>query len=144
MRITNLTAIYLFPLCLLLAQPDATTDWKAAEAQSCPTPNDFHFEYDDFGWTGSSCYYFHITEKYLVYHGSSFTQPVALEVEVVDVAPWGTSSSTHWVTVNPGQTRLYLGQDQEEWNDLDCNESQDWGEMSYHTYYLTGNYDCTP
>lgn len=79
-----------------------------------------------------------------MFHGSSFANPVDLEVRIEDTSPTGTSSYTYWVTVYPGMTRFYLGQDQIEWNDLDCNESQDEGKMSYHTYYLTGQSNCTP
>ena len=141
-NILKMTGLFLLSF-LLLAQPTTSSEKRTfTKATSCPTPNDFHFEWDDFGWTGGSCYYQNIKEKYLKFHGSSFTDPVDLEVMVEDQSPNGTSSYTYWVTVYPGQTRFYLGQDQIEWNDLDCNESQDYGELSYHTYYLTGQYDC--
>lgn len=146
MRINALKMTGLCLLCffVLVQATTAPPSSYAVKATSCPTPNDFHFEWDDFGWTGGSCYYENIKEKYLVFHGSSFTQPVDIEVRIDDESPTGSSFYTFWVTVYPGQTRFYLGQDQIQWNDMDCNESQDWGEMSYHTYSLTGQYDCTP
>jgi hypothetical protein len=142
MRITLLKITCLLLMTFLLVQPATSTSGKMVKASSCPTASEFHYDTDDFGWTGGSCYYNNIQEKYLVYHGSSFTQPVDLQIMVEDITPNGTSTYTYWVTVYPGQTRFYLGQDQIEWNDMDCNESQDYGEMSYHTYYLTGQYNC--
>jgi len=142
MRTTMLKCSGIALLFLLLAQSATSTTGKPMKLRVCPSPSEFHFEYDDFGWTGGSCYYTNIKEKYLVYHGSSFTQPVELEVEVEDVSPTGTSTYTYWTTVYPGQTRFYLGQDQIQWNDLNCNDSEDPDELSYHTYYLTGNYNC--
>jgi hypothetical protein len=142
MRTIMLKISSLFLLSFLLVQPATSTAGKTVKATGCPTPSDFHYDIDDFGWTGGSCYYNNIKEKYLVFHGSSFTQPVDLEIMVEDITPFGTSSYTFWITVYPGQTPYYLGQDQVDWNDLDCNESQDEGEMSYHTYSLTGNYNC--
>ena len=109
---------------------------------SCPTATEFHFETVDYGWTGGSCYYNHIMEVYLVFHGSSFTDPVEMEFEVTDETASGTSSYTFWQTIYPGNPRTYIGQNQEIWNDNNCNDQQDSGEMEYHTYSKTGQSHC--
>jgi hypothetical protein len=110
---------------------------------SCPGSTEFQFEYVDFGWTGGGCYYQHITEVYIVHRGSTpFTEPVEMEFEITDQNSNGTSTSTFWQTIYPGNPRTYVGQDQENWNDMNCNDSQDPGETEYHTYSKTGNSHC--
>jgi len=109
---------------------------------SCPTASDFHFQTVDFGWSGGSCYSQHIVEVYLVFHGSSFTDPVDIEFEVTDENASGTSTYTFWQTIYPGNPRTYIGQNQETWTDMNCDGNQDPGEMEYHTYSMTGNSHC--
>jgi hypothetical protein len=110
---------------------------------SCPGSTEFQLEYVDFGWTGGSCYYNHVTEVYVVFRGSTpWTQPVEMEFEITDQTPWGTSTSTFWQTIYPGNPRVYVGQNQEQWNDNNCNGSQESDEMEYHTYSKTGQSHC--
>ena len=110
---------------------------------SCPGSTEFQFEYVDFGWSGGSCYSQHITEVYLVHRGSTpFTEPVEMEFEITDQNSNGTTTYTFWQTIYPGNPRTYIGQNQETWNDMNCNDQEDPGEMEYHTYSKTGNSHC--
>lgn len=109
---------------------------------NCPSLGNFWLSYVDFGWVGGSCSFQHIVEVYMNYSGPAFTDAISVESEVRDESDYGSYSSYYWDTFNPGYVKNYFGQNWEEWNDSNCNNNIDYGELNTHTYYITGNSIC--
>ena len=110
---------------------------------NCPTGS-FWISYVDFGWSMNPCgNSSHVVEVYINYSGPAFTDGINFEYEIRDESDFGSSSSYTWSPFYYGGTnRAYVGQNWEEWSDNNCNDNIDWGELTTHTYYKTGNSQC--
>lgn len=144
MRMSKLTSGCLILLTAFLAAytTSPTSGNSTNGALSCPTANNFYWDDDDFGWTGGPCGGQNIVERYLVFSGSGWTQPVEIEIQLDDIYCSGTTTQTWWETKYPGSPRYYIGQNWTDWNDINCDGSMDCEEVVYHSYSLTGNTRC--
>jgi hypothetical protein len=130
----KMACILLLPLLPIVQ----STPSAATPPVLCPTPTVI-FSWDDYGWIDNGCQHDGLKERFVTVTG--FTNCIELEMKVEDVSDYGTSSSTSW-NMYCSSSRTYVGQDQEQWNDSNCNGQIDFGEYSTHTYSWTGNYRC--
>lgn len=131
----KMACVLLLPLLPLVQ----STPSAASPAVLCPAPG-VSFSWDDYGWIDNGCQHDGLKERFVTISAPPGTC-YELEMKVEDVSDYGTSSSTSWQSLCPG-SRQYVGQDQEQWNDGNCNGQVDFGEYSTHTYSWTGNYRC--
>lgn len=133
----KMACVLLLPLLPLIQ----STPLTATPPPPCPVPN-LSFSWDDYGWIDNGCQHDGLKERFVtLLNANQYASCVEVEMKVEDVSDYGTSSSTHWQMLC-GNSRVYVGQDQEQWNDGNCNGSIDFGEWSTHTYSWTGNYRC--